>query len=197
MINNIKRMFNWATREELDEGLVWYNHQHNQIAKIADEYQYPLNVVAGVTSVLSPRVAWSRNLTATRIVLNAVNEGKDFTDFVCDGMRINRYKAYMIACTWDVDEWLRGPKVEAFYDNLCNPDTSERVTVDVWAYRIAMNAVGQAVKTVSPKVHDAIEDAYIGAGIEFGIAPLKVQAVTWLSVINLSLENGLTNNLYN
>ena len=161
MIGNILWYYEQATPDEKDQGMGWYADQHQRIVELANIYDYPVDVVAAVTAVLSPRIAWSRNLIAAATLLDAVNRQKNLEEFTVDGLGMSKYKAFMIANTWD-DRWVRGDKVTAFYNNLKDPDASDRVTVDTWTYRVAMNELGKGrTPSLTAKLYDLIEDAYV------------------------------------
>jgi hypothetical protein len=103
----------------------------------------------------------------------------------------------MIATTYEIEPWLRGDKVTAFYDNLLHPETSDKVTIDTWIRRVALNELDvRKTPAIPSKLYYTIADAYRLAASKIGVLPHQLQATNWLTVIQISLNHGLTANNY-
>lgn len=174
-INKYKRsiikLFNNTSRDNLDNGLTWYQDAHLVAHGLSKKYNLPLFKVVGIMAALSPNNKWERNKIDTELfILRPSLDTK-----VCT-FKKQREKALDIynVCNspYEVLMVLRGVKTCNFFRNILDYDTSEHVTVDMWAFR----SVGVEPKT---KYIKDITEAYQQVANELALKPHQVQAVVW------------------
>jgi hypothetical protein len=179
MLENIMALFTRADGMDRQAGMTWYQQAHNWCRTWATELMLPLENVAGVLAVLSPRNKWERNLSDTLTVLRAHKVGIHPNSIKVATYGTNKLKAFQIAAGHlDV---LSGVKVTSFWDNILRPDSSKAVTVDVWAARIAMGDLSVNPGTLAGKRYNEIADGYLEASEVTGLMPHQIQAVTWMA----------------
>lgn len=156
-------------------GHTWYREAGRTARQLAEAYGVPVTRAAGVIAALSPRMRWSENVKNASKVLAAAAAGEvapprvGMTRFVATAWRIAKGERPLAV--------LGGPKVRAFYRNLCG-DLSH-VTVDVWALR----ALGvDAAKGMRPGEYERAAAHYRRAARAAGVAPAVFQAVVWTSI---------------
>ena len=164
-------LFNETTRENLDNGMQWYRLAHGYARTLAIEFNVPLVKVVGIMAALSPNNKWARNKIDTRKFL----ETPSLDTKVCTFMN-QRVKALDIYhCNGWVEEIeciLNGIKTRNFFNNILHYDTSEAVTVDMWAFRSV--GVEERLKNVP-----LVTQAYTELAHELDIQPHQLQAVVW------------------
>lgn len=161
-VENILSVYRRATTDQLMEGMSWYQDAH-LIAREAGN----VTTGAGIISALSPRMPWGRNIVLAR---------KAYTGPL-EGGALKRSIATVNAILSGIHplDVLGGLKTRAFFDNILNPLTSNEVTVDTHAIKIA----GINRHSVGKGLYNDIANAYREAAKEYGIMPLEMQAVTW------------------
>ena len=173
----IRSLYLSATDEQRLAGETWYETARNTAKELSKRYGISYRCAAGVIAVLSPRSKWWRNKDDARAILRYVTSGSDIIPKVSAYGR-NRDKAIRIARGEAPSKVLGGPKVNAFYRNICGDYNG--VTVDVWAARVAEpynhSFAGREAH------YNVIADAYTNVAIELGTFPAFVQAVCWVAV---------------
>lgn len=171
MKDKIIKHYNSATLQNTLAGKEWYERAHIECQVIAQAYELPLNIVVGVMASLSPNNKWARNIHDTWKFL----EKPHMNTKVCT-FKGQRRKALNILKSDGTDttirEILNGAKTKNFYDNIRYYLTSDRVTVDMWAYRSLDLAH-------TKKNFEVAVNAYTEAAIELNLQPHQVQAVVW------------------
>ena len=104
-------------------GSNWYDDAQRGIRTLAGAFTQPVNVVAGIVAVLSPRQSVAGNITLATGVLAR--------DALVGGFHANVGKERAIHDSGDITH-VRGPKVEAFYHTLVGDDA---LVLDSWAFR--------------------------------------------------------------
>ena len=174
---NILRMYLSATEEQRLAGETWYQTARDEAKRLAGLYDVSYRCAAGVIGVLSPRQRWEQNKLDAANILRAATSGSRIKP-KCAAYGRNRDKAWRIAKGESPAKVLGGPKVNAFYRNICGDYNG--VTVDVWAARVAepynRSFAGRQ------KDYDAIADAYTNVAMEVGSFPAFVQAVCWVTI---------------
>jgi hypothetical protein len=171
MVNQIVDAVNKASYAERYAGLTWYGRARQQCERLADEHKVSVETAVGVVAALSPSCPWEKNL-------------EDACKLMCEGKfarvttySTNRNKAWAIYRTGKPQDWLSGPKVNAFYNCILDPEDDYSVCVDRWAIRV-VNA-GQEIP-LTEKRYNAIADAYRDAAQRLGLLPSQAQAISWL-----------------
>jgi hypothetical protein len=174
---NILRMYLSATEEQRLAGETWYETARNEAKRLAKLYDVSYRCAAGVIAVLSPRQRWEQNKLDAQNILRAATSGSRIKPTVAAYGK-NRDKAWRIAKGESPAKVLGGPKVNAFYRNICGDYNG--VTVDVWAARVAEpynhSFAGRQ------KDYDVIADAYASVALDLGTWPAFVQAICWVTI---------------
>lgn len=168
MRDAILMVYQRASAETRAAGAVWYALARAHAQDIANASGIPVNQACGIIAAMSPNCAWRRNVTDARAI------ALDRTARV--GLLTSRAKARAIADGADPLAILSGPKVRAFFANMCGD--YDQVTVDRWAIRVA----GLPDKPVRIRAYRAIAQAYRDAAQVVGIPPAELQAVTWCEI---------------
>lgn len=183
---NIVSMFQSATPTELEYGREWYREANDVLQQIADKYGLPIHAVAGAASALSPNVRWGRTIENTIILIEQGEDG------VVTAYGHNKAKALLMLNGADpAPLFTPDTKTHAFYFNLLRPTTSDLVTIDSHAVRVALGENIPADDTpayyrTSPK-YRVMSDAYKRAAEMIQVLtgevllPLQVQAVAWVT----------------
>jgi len=176
---NILAVYEQSTPRERTAGLTWYEDVRRWVIYQAGAYGVTAEAVAGVLAALSPRNGWQQNLKDTLKVLAAWRDGISPDALRTYAFTFAKCKAFEILRG---DGWVNGPKVSAFADNILYP-YSRSVTVDTWAYRVAVGDVNAPAPTnLRYGKYDRIAHAYLEAANEVGLFPYQLQAITWLTI---------------
>lgn len=177
--DNILAVFDSATPAEIHEGKTWYLAA-NALAWEIDPMR-PWNG-AGVIAALSPRLRWDKNAAYARLAYNLKGYAIDEVASYIPALGNSRTKALRMVNGEHVRDVLgNGLKTRAFWDNILNPHDSQAVTVDKHAFDIA-NGVRTGYSTViTDKAYREIAAEYVNAANIAGIAPLHMQAITWVA----------------
>lgn len=173
----ILSMYRSATPEQVLAGETWYEVARTEAKRLAKLYSVSYRCAAGVIAVLSPRQKWGQNKLDAAGILRAATSGSEIIP-KCGAYGANVRKAWRIANGEQPAKVLGGPKVNAFYRNICGDYNG--VTVDVWASRVAEpynhSFAGRQAQ------YDTIAEAYTSVALELGTFPAFVQAVCWVTV---------------
>lgn len=162
-------------------GLHWYTDQHNYLKDMAQHFDVSLNVVCGITAVLSPMVSWQENVNMTYRVLKF--KGKVPKNIKMPGFRRNMNKALGIYRTKQVFPHLSGPKVTQFYHNLLNPFCDDAITIDTFMIACYYDSQdkGMIKKYTSEKHVEHLKGELREIAIKYMLLPLQLQAIIWLT----------------
>lgn len=184
-------IFALATDEELEAGRGWYVGAHVEALSLAATYEIPLKKACGVLAVLSPSQSWNINVVAAHKCLLAWQKGDENPPHG-PYYPNNGRKAFSLlsqAVKPPFEGILHGPKVEAFYECIFNPLTTERVCVDghaICAYLgerkpIHSHFGGEhgAIQRSRSRMAE-VEGVYRDCALSLGLRPCQFQAVVWL-----------------
>lgn len=184
----------------------WYVTEHKNIKVIANTLEVDFMVFCGMVAICSPLVKWEQNISTAKNLVLSQKFGTD--DLRVSGFKRNRDKAVelynawvngQITCQDDIYNFVTGPKVTRFFDNLYNPFSSEEITVDVWMIRLALrrwigatNKLGVSDKIVN-EIRDAYATVYNDLDLEkYDIMPHMLQSILWVKIKDKSIaENWL------
>ncbi len=174
-----------TTREEKLQGRAWYKDAHQWCGLTGLSCGLPLQTVAAIVSILSPRNKWERNKKDAATLITAKLSKADFDSFSVCTFTSNKKRAWDLidAGTFAPDIVFKGPKTRAFYDNIVHRN-SERVTVDTWAYRAARAVELRWRGAITPKVYKTIEQEYQKVAKYVGEKPMDLQAIIWIAIQN-------------
>ena len=184
---HIQALLDLATAGEQAEGQTWYRRANTAAVRLADQYEVPIPVAAGVIAALSPRNKWKRNLIdAENLIAVYKAAGAEAAEDVkvCTFGR-NKAKAIEIL---QLNEPVReeqvlgilsGPKLQEFYG--CIIGVHDEVCIDGHAYSIwAGDRITLAnVPNIGKKLREKIKVAYCRAAQEVDVTPAQMQAITW------------------
>ena len=167
----ITEHFSASDSHNMSIGLTWYERAHNECLLLSQVFETDLNKVVGVVAALSPNNKWQRNL----------HDAWNFLEAPCLGTKVctflgQRQKALDILISDGSSESilkiLNGDKTKNFYSNIRYYNSSQAVTVDLWAYR--------SVKLKPSKKNFRITAlAYKEVAHELNLKPHQLQAVVW------------------
>lgn len=153
-----------------DVGRRWYPEARALCSRIGREL-VPLETVAKVLSILSPRCTWEWNVRWTQAMVDAFLRGEPMPAV---STTANRLKAWR---ELHGEPSLSGPKSSAFARAILG-DT-EAVVIDAWTLR----SVGLSHKAkVTPYRQRWISAAYVEAAAEVGETPRDMQAIVWCAI---------------
>lgn len=163
-----------ADADALRDGAQWYADAQSYARQLSRESGLTVRTCAGIIAALSPRARWATNKAWARDVALAAASGSDCPTV---STRAFRAHAWRIAHGARPLRTLRGPKVRAFYRNICGDPNA--VTVDVWAARAAGIS---ALELARVGGYDAAANAYRAVARVRGLAASTVQAAVWIAV---------------
>lgn len=170
---NVTRIFRAATPAQYEAGMAWYADARNIAEVFANFHGIPVEAAAGVIAALSPLQSWGANvsLAARLIAAGGLSEG-----YLSDGLG----KANAILAGANPADVLTSHKVGNFYRCIVAGGDTSDVCVDRHAYSLAVNKRYEGeIPNLTPKRYTAVADTYRRAGDILGVAPARVQAVTW------------------
>jgi hypothetical protein len=176
--NNILRMFDMATMDEIYLGCEWYAEANRQAQTICANTGYNLAAVCGIIAALSPRNKWSRNIEDVRNLL--ADDNAKVSTFHRNKAKAAEIKSLLNPSFDQVLDIIKGDKVCSFYANILNPNLPDIVTVDSHAIGVWLGsrATGQSAKG---DAYQTIQQAYIDTANGLGLIPCQLQAITWLT----------------
>lgn len=169
--SKIVTLFNNTTRDNLDNGMEWYQDAHVTAHLLATKHGISVIKVVGIMAALSPNNKWARNKIDTDLFLSKPSLETKVCTFINQRRKaLEIYKSK--GGVFEVENILRGIKTTNFFNNILFFDTCERVTVDMWAFRSV--GVEEKLKNVP-----LVTQAYTEVANELNIQPHQLQAVVW------------------
>lgn len=174
-MTRIERLFHAASVEERFEGITWYPRAKEFSERLARKYDLPVSTVVGIIAVLSPGMAWDRNMAEAEQC--CLLRGERFYWGVYSNVR---EKLRQLLAGADPLEVVSGQKVTAFYRAIMG-DT-EAVVIDRHAKCAAMGITKQRDKNsaVSQKEYRELSDRYTRVAKKLGVNPRDLQAIIWV-----------------
>lgn len=179
---NLEAIFSAATKQEIQQGRDWY-HQANKFAKgLAKKYNRSVESVIGIISALSPETKYSQNIEDAQAL---IERGADAVVTTYDK---NRDKALKILDgQLDAHEHFTAAtnKTAAFYFNILQPASAERVTIDRHSARVThgyyLTADDAIYYSNTPAKYVATQEVYKEIASKHDLLPHQLQAITWLT----------------
>lgn len=178
-IYRLYALWRQATPDELARGADWYLAAHAEACAIADRHGVSLGTAAGVIAALSPNARWEKNLEEADRLLGAARHGADIRTVSVSTYSSNKLKAWAIAETGDVWTYLRGPKVTAFYLNLCgqwDEATIDSHCINAWFGR---KVAGSNRPTAALGLCKLVKSDFEQAARHLAVPAAVFQAVIW------------------
>ena len=198
-VKNIIAMRRKAKPEDVSHGIAWYAEAYEQCRVMADRYDLPIYIVAGVVAALSPNNRWSTNVTNAYDLINAWhNDDTPDNVSVCtyNAMKLkawsilrempDRYEENDTLIVDEVKTILNGKKIVCFYENIMGDDTC---TIDGHARNIAYNErvnLTDNKTSIGVKEYANLQDAYRIAASRCRVngrrlKAYELQAITWVT----------------
>lgn len=180
---NILDVYDAASPADRSSGMYWYN-EANALAWELDHVN-PARAAA-VISALSPRLRWDKNAAYARLAYDLKGYSIDEVASYIPALGNSRTKALRMV---NGEHWSdvlgKGLKTNAFFDNILNPYTSTKVTIDKHAFDIVNGTRTGYSTVITDKNYRIAADLYATAANIVGIAPLQLQAITWVTWRNM------------
>lgn len=179
-LENLESLWIASPAEVIAEGRAWYRNARAISEQIARHCNLRLEQVAGVIAALSPGRNWNLNLVDAIKVCQAYARREELPMVGSYG-RLNLEKAKKIlegaAPMWV----LGGPKVKAFYQNICNPE-GRAVCMDRHMKSILFGApLADKASVIRPYEYDWFAEHVRSVADAAGVLPNVLQAVTWVA----------------
>lgn len=169
-VDGILAHYRTANETVVEAGRRWYPDAFRLCVEIAGD-KYPVETIARVMAILSPRAMWVTTVAWTRAIV-AAHAGGDECPAVSTGS--NRAKAWS---ELNGEPARMGPKTTAFARAILGDRST--VVIDSWILR----TVGLKPEAkVTPARQRWITEAYVEAAAHAGESPRDFQAVVWCSV---------------
>lgn len=183
---NILRVYNAASSEEREVGMLWYAVAHDHASAMALRHSVSISVACGTIAAISPGLEWGRNLLEAESLLRAFQAGKRGHQLPTVGIYGKRNMAKAIAILQGeaplsvIPE--TSPKVRAFYETILSPTDSQAVTVDGHAYCLAYGIRdGRWKQSFKPNKYAYVAWHYRHLAARLGLLPSQLQAVCWVT----------------
>lgn len=184
-----------ANALDIQQGMSWYPNAHEIARTLANRYDTTVYIVCGVIAALSPGCTWEKNIEYAERVLQYHSMGMDehtVPKSIGTYGKRNMAKAFMIARGDDVLTTLGGDKVRAFFQCLFLPNSIMGIVcIDRHAVSIVAGVpLGEDYTKMvnTSKKYAAVSEAYASVAAMLDMAPMQLQAVTW--VVWRRLTNG-------
>lgn len=161
---------------------------HDFCSDLAKTYKSSIRQVVSILSILSPSNKWERNKEDTTSLYEHYTSGKSVDELKVCTYGHNKHKAWeLLNKNLEVFE-SSGEKTLCFRDNIVNPHTSQRVTIDRWAARIAYRSRFNTIIQLNTKNYRILEGRFRKSAEYLGFLPHQVQAITWVTYKRMSEE---------
>ena len=172
-VDKILETYDACNDAELDAGHLWYTRESRELVLAAKGH--PAHIVLAMAAVASPMQDWD---VVKEIVLDYLEHGK--ASALRPLLPSARAKVRGLNLDRNVSLHVRGPKVMSFYENLLHPDTSTRVTLDRWAYRVVFSSDRGMQRLSNLGFYERLSDNYREAAARLNLLPHQVQAACWV-----------------
>lgn len=170
-VARILEVWDSASATNREDGAQWYPLHTQLVIRLSRDWYVSEEHAAAVLSHLSPRVQWDKAIAAAPVILSGQRPSGILGD------RIEACQQALRAV--DPLTTFGGPKTRNFYLNLIGD--LDAVTVDVWAWRIALGEHDVKVESRAG-VYDAVAHCYRLAAAKRGVRPSTMQAATWCAL---------------
>lgn len=205
-VKNIIACRRRAKPQDVAHGIAWYAEAYEECRIIAERYDLPVCVVAGVVAALSPNNRWTINIKNAADLINAFWNGCAMDSVSVSTYSAMKRKAWCILeqnVLFDSDDrlykWtendstqeeikaiLNGRKIVCFYENIMGEDTC---TIDGHARNIAYNErvnLTDNKTNIGVREYANLQEAYRQAAKRCTVngrrfKAYELQAVTWVT----------------
>lgn len=177
---NLLRIYESASREAVIGGMTWYDEAQDIVQKIAKSFRESPRIIAATIAVTSPMKRWDINIRDAKTIIEHVRNGElDESNIPVSGLRFNTRKAIQILRGEPIEEHLKGPKVNAFFENLLG--NYEIITVDshsIWAW---LGSEQRGSVKFPRSVYESAHKDFCKAADLTGFENAKFQAIIWMA----------------
>ena len=173
MRKHILNWYNQATTDEVQDGLSWYEDAQQFARLMAYKYNYSVNQISQIISILSPQTDWNANKLNTELFLV---HGKNIKIYATNMQKEKCEK--VLNNTYSIP--LTAQKTYAFADNIANTQ-SVKVTIDRHASKVANNVLQGGSVSIAKTQYLEFEKAYNFVANKLNITAYQLQAITWVT----------------
>lgn len=171
--DNIMEMWDGLSITSILTNKNWYRDTHMWCKTLAESKGLDVLTITGIFAALSPQCSFKQNKLYCEQYLIGINKhtkgqtGKCDRIMLIEGTYTERHKQVLIE--------LGGRKTQAFFDNILHYKTSQRVTLDRHAFRVA----GFDITAITEKQYDFLEEVYQTCAKKVNMLPCELQGITW------------------
>ena len=190
MKNNLNSWYSIATKDEIRNGLEWYDEAQSFTRVLSMKYSVDAYTVATVISCLSPNNKWQRNKVDAEATVGAFTSGKFTKEEYLKLVKCCTYKANRVKA-WQALETGEGihstsPKTHAFAMNV-GFLSSEHCTVDKWMLRAFQSKAHDAIDanlqtSCTIKQYQNLERITNEVAKTKSLKAYELQAIVWLTI---------------
>jgi len=181
--NNLNYWFNKAKKQDIQDGLEWYQTAHDICKDIATKFDTTTLIAAQVISALSPRNKWKQNIKDTYKVFEAVKYGIHPTDIKVCTFHTNKFKAFNIIAN-NIQITDKSLKTYNFVHNIANL-SNQHVTIDIWHLRACFFFTMKIDSAnIGRLAYQQIKELTLKKANKLGIKGYQLQAIIWNSIRN-------------
>ena len=181
--NNLNYWFNKATKQDIKEGLEWYQTAHDICKDISLQFDTTTLIAAQVISALSPRNKWEQNIKDSYKVFEAVKYGIHPTDIKVCTFHTNKFKAFNIIAN-NIQITDKSLKTYNFVHNIANL-SNQHLTIDIWHLRACFFFTMKIDSAnIGRLAYQQIKELTLKKANKLGIKGYQLQAIIWNSIRN-------------
>lgn len=204
-VTNLLNVFELASKEQFEFGIIWYLDAHNLAANWAEKYNLPIWKVAGILAAFSINSAWDANVSWAELFILS-----KFGKATPKGMGIHfdyANRIYNSKTEQDANDIFLGSvgktyKLFSFFTNINRPTETIKHLISIGKVDITLpvvtidrHAVAACKTDFKVKRSDTkgfnywkYAVAYYIASRKVGLTPQQFQAVVWLVVRETILQ---------
>jgi hypothetical protein len=182
-MNNYQKLWREIDKYDLQH-VNWYVEANTYLSQIAEHFHIDLEVVAGITSALSPGCPWKRNVTETYQFIKSNSKCRVTT--YDNGLKARKILRLKRKFYWKITNILNGAKIAPFYIALMNPKNNGIPVIDThmiraWINNPGLNTKHREFKRIysNNKEMNKMKEACIEIANKHSLNIHSVQAVLW------------------
>lgn len=173
-------LLHWMAQGTLHDSH-WYRFAKTDVIKMANQFDVPINIAAGVVAILSPRNQWNYNLSDALTLLSAWKLNLDPSMIRVHTFDSHKWKAWsLLNDQTNYLHYIKGDKVVAFWNTLCHPNDIEVAVIDTWMLIAA--GLTKSDKLDRNGLYKLMSDCVQDIAVVFGVPTCEAQARIWCAV---------------
>ena len=177
--NRIAKWHGMASTAQTIAGMQWYNAAHSLAVALATEHGVAVHQAAQIIAVLSPQKTWETNKREAVAMFN------DHFNDIAPSFKYFATMATVCECHHIMAGEFVIPrariKTYSFADNIAYPSTSNEVTIDRHALRVAYDDTTARIGKVTRLQYNDAATAYRRVAASLGIQAYQLQAIVWVT----------------